>query len=321
MTVKNPKMTLKSLQIELNVLREELKLNRKELVDVKEELKNVKDEMKKETTEDPQVLEQKQNKDNPEKADNVKKDTSENSKKCKVCDELFSSRRFLKKHLIEKHPSRIKCNVCETSFDKNSDLEVHIKMCHESIAQHPCDLCGKTFVMKWRLNKHIEAHRNKSQKHCHYFNNDKSCPFEEIGCKFRHQNSDKCIFGEKCKNKLCQFKHKNVNDDDTKVVDDQTELTGMEIKEPVEMTEDEQHFDLYVDNCFPEVYEKYISGKRHIKCYFCDYVSKCEIIRNIQGELTNHLETIHSDIIEAYDPDNNEFDNDYHEEFLDFFTQ
>ena len=267
------------------------------------------------------VLEQKQNEDKSEKIDNVKKDTSEIVKKCKVCDQLFSSRRILKKHLIENHPSRIECKECETSFDKNSDLEVHIKMYHESNAKYPCDLCGKTFVMKWRFKKHTEAHSNKSQKYCHYFNNDKSCPFDEIGCKFRHQHSDECIFGPKCKNKLCHFKHTNVIVADERVVDNQTELTDVERTEPVQMTEDEQHFDLYVDNCFAEVYEKYISGKRHINCYFCDYVSKSEIIRNIQGELRNHLETIHSDIIEAYDPDNDEFDNDYHEEFLCFFVQ
>ena len=88
-------------------------------------------------------------------------------------------------------------------------------------AQHPCDLCGKTFVMKWRFKKHTEAHSNKSQKYCHYFNNDKSCPFDEIGCKFRHQHSDECIFGPKCKNKLCHFKHTNVIVADERVVDNQ----------------------------------------------------------------------------------------------------
>ena len=66
------------------------------------------------------------------------------------------------------------------------------------------------------------------------------------------------------------------------------------------MTEDEQHFDLYVDNCFQEIYE----NKKQIDCYFCDYVSKCKILRNIQEELTNHLETNHSDMAVDFDPDN-----------------
>ena len=30
----------------------------------------------------------------------------------------------------------------------------------------------------------------KTTKHCHYFNTDKSCSFEELGCKFLHLFSD-----------------------------------------------------------------------------------------------------------------------------------
>ena len=98
-------------------------------------------------------------------------------------------------------------------------------------------------------------------------------------------------------------------------------ISDVHTEESVEMTEDEQHFDLYVDNCFSEVYEKFINNEKQINCYFCNYISKCKILRNIQEELTNHLETDHSDIIATYDPDNFDFENDYHQEFLDFFVQ
>ena len=75
-------------------------------------------------------------------------------------------------------------------------------------------------MLKWRLKKHTDGHNNKSQKYCHYYNNDKSCPYEEIGCKFLHQISEKCVFGRKCKHKLCQFKHEVVIKDHAKVIDD-----------------------------------------------------------------------------------------------------
>ena len=42
---------------------------------------------------------------------------------------------------------------------------------------------------------------------CHYYNNMKVCPFEEIGCMFRHAKSNKCWVKEFCKNKLCQYAH------------------------------------------------------------------------------------------------------------------
>jgi hypothetical protein len=35
----------------------------------------------------------------------------------------------------------------------------------------------------------------------------KTCPFEKIGCMFLHQHYENCIFGVKCRNMLCQFKH------------------------------------------------------------------------------------------------------------------
>ena len=42
--------------------------------------------------------------------------------------------------------------------------------------------------------------------YCHYFNNDKECPFEEIGCKFKHNISPPCK-SEGCNNLLCQYRH------------------------------------------------------------------------------------------------------------------
>ena len=40
-------------------------------------------------------------------------------------------------------------------------------------------------------------------------------------------------------------------------------------------------------------------------------------MKNIQEELINHLETNHTEIIEACDPDNFDFDDDYHQELHD----
>ena len=41
-------------------------------------------------------------------------------------------------------------------------------------------------------------HNNKNVKKCHFFNNDKTCPFEV---------SEICFFKDNCTNKLCPFKH------------------------------------------------------------------------------------------------------------------
>ena len=44
-------------------------------------------------------------------------------------------------------------------------------------------------------------------KYCHYFNNFKECPYEEFGCKIKHEESQDCRFQRSCRNTLCQFRH------------------------------------------------------------------------------------------------------------------
>ena len=98
-----------------------------------------------------------------------------------------------------------KCKKCEYKSNKSFELEQHIKNTHEEEGLK-CKICDKTFVMNWRLRKHEEGH-NKQTKMCHYFNNNRSCPYENVGCMFMHEESLPCKFGEKCKIKLCQYRH------------------------------------------------------------------------------------------------------------------
>ena len=60
--------------------------------------------------------------------------------------------------------------------------------------------------MKWRMEKHTSDHR-VDIKFCHYFNNDKPCPYDKVGCKFKHETAPECRFNLKCTFKLCQFTH------------------------------------------------------------------------------------------------------------------
>ena len=60
--------------------------------------------------------------------------------------------------------------------------------------------------MKWRMEKHTSDHM-VDIKFCHYFNNDKPCPYDKIGCKFKHEISPECRYNLKCTFKLCQFTH------------------------------------------------------------------------------------------------------------------
>ena len=81
--------------------------------------------------------------------------------------------------------------MCESRFCKFSDLELHIKQEHGNDPKQNCDKCEKSFVTAWRLRKHARIHSEKFTKTCKFFNRKTFCPFEELGCMFRHDISRK----------------------------------------------------------------------------------------------------------------------------------
>ena len=80
----------------------------------------------------------------------------------------------------------------------------------------------------------------------------------------------------------------------------------------------EKSFDLYVETSLPNIFDIYLANNRHVKCYFCDFISKSQILKNISDEVSDHMEEIHGEISAAFDPHNFNFINDLHHEFLEF---
>ena len=90
---------------------------------------------------------------------------------------------------------------------------MHRKAIHNEMESYECNECEKKFILMWRLKKHQHIHsKTNAVKNCHYFNNQKECPFEQIGCMFKHEHSHQCKFQRNCRNLLCQFKHENLID-------------------------------------------------------------------------------------------------------------
>ena len=117
------------------------------------------------------------------------------------------------------------------------------------------------------LEKHKGIHTNKIQKYCHYYNNEKACPYERFGCKFLHEQSERCYFEGKCKNKLCQFKYIEIVED----IPDTEETTENNLNEKfLKLSESEQvetkdvFCDLYCNRgfychiCSEENFEEFI---------------------------------------------------------------
>ena len=246
------KITMKSLSKELEKVKEEVKeihSLRKEVSTLKETIANLKGS----------------------NTVSVGNKTSNSSIriKCKQCDETFQSKKDLKMHLVEIHEKKVNCKTCDKVFSENCQLEVHIKTMHQENG-YKCDQCDKTFVLKWRLMKHHQNHSTENLKCCHYFNNNKECPFEALGCMFAHEPSDMCRYNKSCQNKLCSYQH-SIKEPCAKSDYSATSEDNLKThkEESFQMTEEEKDFDSYVENCFPEVFNDFIEGKRYLNCYYC----------------------------------------------------
>ena len=159
------KITLKSLQAEVNLFRGELRNIKEELSVAKNELKSVKKEMS----------------DLKDEYSKKEQGIQEINWSCKSCESSFNSKKLLKKHMQTEHTKTIYCRFCPETFEKNCELEIHMKTKHEQKEKFECDQCGKHFVLKWRLRCHQEIHAFQPLKKCHYYNNGKICPYEDLG--------------------------------------------------------------------------------------------------------------------------------------------
>ena len=124
-------------------------------------------------------------------------------------------------HLKDKNQTQkrcFSCNICDKGFNSSYHLEKHMEE-HNYIKSFKCDECDKKFFVEWRLKKHVNGHKNTNRKFCHYFNNAQHCPYEESGCKFVHETSRMCLFGNECRHYLCQYSHKAevINNEDNSV--------------------------------------------------------------------------------------------------------
>ena len=126
---------------------------------------------------------------------------------CQKCHKTYVDRGKLRHHIQVEHPKTYSCTKCNVSFKEKHKLEEHIFVQHKESLEYQCDTCGKCFAMKWRFEKHNELHSTTNRKACHYFNNNKPCPYELVGCKFKHEDAGVCFNREQCVKSLCQYKH------------------------------------------------------------------------------------------------------------------
>ena len=131
----------------------------------------------------------------------------ETVKKNKNCIREINDKVESKIKMVER-TNEIKCKICEQVFDRISDLDEHVTTIHNKSKNSKCDFCGVEYALKWRLKEHMSSDHKQMQRTCHYYNNEKMCPNEPIGCKFAHLEAAFCIYGELCNRNKCPFRHR-----------------------------------------------------------------------------------------------------------------
>ena len=189
------------------------------------------------------------------------------------------------------------CEDCGQSFSRNCDFEKHLDN-HQKEKLFECDVCGKRFFLEWRLKKHTGVHLEVT-RFCHYFNNDKPCPYSEIGCKFRHEKAGKCTFKE-CKNSLCQYNHKqdeaqenqikgDENNAEAESINNQNEDRDVEIVEEGNNSNDESSNQEIAADTIDE-----IDTIEEYECHLCNSTHPSKVSRE---ECCDHQEC---SVLECY---------------------
>lgn len=127
--------------------------------------------------------------------------------KCNKCDENLANSTAVKKHKTTESPSIFKCEQCRKVFDQEWKLCSHLKLCK----MNGCDQCDKSFKCLELKKKHVLISHENHKIYCHFFNNAKTCPYEEE-CVFLHENSGNCKYGYSCDRNYCMFKHAKKED-------------------------------------------------------------------------------------------------------------
>jgi DNA-directed RNA polymerase subunit RPC12/RpoP len=92
--------------------------------------------------------------------------------KCSLCDKnedyVWHSAIAMKKHIAEIHRcNRPVCDICGFVVKSvvKGKLEFHKRTVHEGLKDWACDICGKTYTLKDKLQEHVEiTHENRTYK-------------------------------------------------------------------------------------------------------------------------------------------------------------
>ena len=93
--------------------------------------------------------------------------------KCPECDKILKTHRSFLSHYKNQHSDnskRYRCSSCEGEYKTERDLERHVGTVHLKLRLE-CDICGKTFPEKGKLQSHVK-HIHNENLHCSFCDKD-----------------------------------------------------------------------------------------------------------------------------------------------------
>ena len=149
------------------------------------------------------------------------------------------------------------------------------------------------------MRKHVKITHENFKMYCHYFNNKKTCPYNEE-CVFLHEEAKLCNYGYLCERMLCMFKHENEPNVENEVEEniEKNELVNsvdittheelckiVDIDDLDDIEQENETGNMTFQN--PSQVDNPISAKV-FKCEMCDFASARRI------EINDHKEAYHN---------------------------
>ena len=207
--------------------------------------------------------------------------------KCRKCGNKFENVTDYQDHKNDQSScqANFKCDECDKSFRSENQLIIHQKK-HEKFE---CEECGNDYNFEGLLEKHNEAVHGSMKIFCHYFNNEKECPFDDQFI-FVHEDSPVCRYGKGCERLLCMFQHEEKDESD------EEEEGNSDDEDDADKNDDNIITINDIEPCLKKVEEamdkvNVLLQKQTsiLKCDACDFEA-----RNVNG-LTMHKKAKHTD--------------------------
>ena len=174
------------------------------------------------------------------------------------------------------------CVQCEKEYSEEWKLKSHIKQTH----RYKCDQCEKMFKYQDIMKKHILIHHENAKLYCHFYNNSKTCPYNDE-CVFLHEHSRLCKYGSYCEREYCMFKHE-CQDKEIETVETEKDVAEYDVAEDIieitvdknEAVNDADAISVIVD---VDVHENIID------CDSMEINEKSENMKEVEDEITNNI--------------------------------